>query len=256
MGVVVVLALLGSLLGSYALRATELQLSRAEFAKYSEAAWAHYEKQCKARAGEKIYRTVEDVKGILLWNPRRKATDAQLRDRDWRGDPYGNDVFLSGGEIRNYLGDLNTRDQAVLRSTSRPGYSFVETREGDGTYVRHVIDHKESKIVAFPVKALESKFRIVWDDISTDEDRKYWVAGGRLRVLALDTNEVLAERIGYLIEPQFGSQSGGRVPWGHARFMSSDRAACPPFPPKNIVPINRLFVQKVLKPAPHETNGK
>jgi hypothetical protein len=45
-----------------------------------------------------------------------------------------------------------------------------------------------------------SKFGVSWEDISTPGDRRFWVAGSRLRVIDLTDNSVLAERIGFFIE--------------------------------------------------------
>jgi hypothetical protein len=70
-----------------------------------------------------------------------------------------------------------------------------------------------------------SKFGIEWNDISTPEDRKYWVAGSRLRIIDLTDNTIVAERIGYFIEAGFGSRAGGRRPWLTSR---GPHTTCPP----------------------------
>lgn len=216
---------------------------------YREAAWAHFSKRCAEDAGEQIYRRVHGVDGLLLLKPRQQATDAQLRDQYWLGDPYGHDSVLPDSEIRNFIGYLNERNVATTRVTSKPGYQFVETKDPDGGYRRFQLGVGQRKFRVSSIAEPASRYGVTWEDISTPEDRKYWVAGGRLQVLELETKKVLGERVGFIIEPGFGSQAGGRVPWGHARFVSSDRAACPPFQPKSLVPINKLFVEKVLVPA-------
>lgn len=230
--------------------------TREEFAKYREAAWAHFRKRCKESAGEKIYRTVENVPGLILLRRRLWATDAELRDQYWRGDPYGRDSVLPDSEIRNFIGFLNKRGLATTRQTPKPGYLYVETKESQGGYRRYELDIVQAKIVEIIIEKPVSRYGVTWEDISTEEDQKYWVAGGKLQVLDLESNALLGERTGYLIEPGFGSQSAGRIPWRHARFISSDRAACPPFPSKSLVPINRLFVEKVLRPARSVADGK
>jgi hypothetical protein len=240
---VVVVALLA--LTSVGHTAGEVENTKA----YREAAWAHFKKRCAEDAGEKIYRKIHDVEGLLLLKPRQHAADAQLRDQYWLGDPYGHDSVLSDSEIRNFIGYLNARNVATTRVTSRPGYQFVETKDPEGGYRRYQLGVTERKFRVSSIAEPASRYGVTWKDISTQEDRKYWVAGGRLQVLELATKEVLGERLGFIIEPGFGSQAGGRVPWGHARFVSSDRAACPPFQSKSLVPINRLFVSNVLVPT-------
>lgn len=248
-------AALSILPGIAAKDAIERKVAQADIETYRLEAWAHFEKRCAADAGEKIYRTIENVKGLLLLKPRQQATDVQLRDQYWRGDPYGHDSIVPDSEIRNFIGYLNDRNVATKTPTSRPGYQFVETKNPGGGYTRFQLSATGQEFKQTSVAEPESLYGITWTDISTDEDRKYWVAGGRLQVVKLATNEVLGERIGFLLEPGFGSIAGGRVPWGHARFMSSNRAACPPFQPRSLVPINRLFVEKVLVPARRGSNG-
>jgi hypothetical protein len=93
------------------------------------------------------------------------------------------------------------------------------------------------------------------DDISTREEREYWIAGSSLKVIDLQTNEVIAERIGYMVDWAQGSQAGGRSPW----LFAADNA-CPDF---NRNRLRRVpgpgfsaqagqtidFVDQVLKPS-------
>ena len=57
------------------------------------------------------------------------------------------------------------------------------------------------------------------------KDREHWVAGGSLKVIDLHTKEIVAERVGYMIDQAQGIQAGGRSPWA-----SAQQDACPPFP--------------------------
>lgn len=69
------------------------------------------------------------------------------------------------------------------------------------------------------------RYGVTYDDITTPEERKNWIAGSSLRIIDLKTNEVIAERIGYMIDRGMGNNSGGRSPWQHAA-----KWACPKFP--------------------------
>lgn len=68
------------------------------------------------------------------------------------------------------------------------------------------------------------RYGITYDDISTKEDRDFWIAGSSLRIVDLTSGETIAERIGYMMDPGQGSRGGGRQPW----LLAADRA-CPPF---------------------------
>jgi hypothetical protein len=92
-------------------------------------------------------------------------------------------------------------------------------------------------------------YGIAWEDISTQEDRQNWIAGGSLRVIAMQTNEVIAERTGYMIDRGQGSQIGGRSPWAFARD-----SACPAYRSATdgrayFDPVSAQFAQRVLRPS-------
>jgi hypothetical protein len=97
----------------------------------------------------------------------------------------------------------------------------------------------------------ESQFGISWDDISTPEDRKYWVAGSRLQILNLADNSVIAERIGYFIEAGFGSTAGQRRPWQTSRGPNT---TCPSIVNRDFS--DRWFVLKVIRSSDGGDNGK
>jgi hypothetical protein len=104
-------------------------------------------------------------------------------------------------------------------------------------------------LVADPVP----RYGVTYDDISTREERDYWIAGSSLKVINLETNEVMAERIGYMMDRGQGNDSSGRSPW-----LSAADHACPRFGPKETgrgIPRffyqarqTRNFVEKVLHP--------
>lgn len=269
--VVAALALLGIPPGSYALRAMEQQRSRAEFQKYREAAWAHFRKRCKEEAGAKIYRVASNVEAIFLAKPRSRAKEAELRDQFWMGDPYGYSNFEGLFPIRTYLFDRSGKTITDVRFTPIKGYRYVETsnpayREGRSSrpYLRYKLEKVrvrnnatqkfEQRIEprAIEVDTTISRYGVTWKDISTREDRTFWVAGGRLTIFDLHTNAVLGERIGYVIDPKFGSDTQGRRPWLAVSTIKS--AFCPPF--QNSPDRNKEFVAQVLQPTPGEERGR
>lgn len=201
---------------------------------------ALFEERCKT-AGERIYKTVDNVEGVLLTNVRpAKISDSSQFDAD---DQYGYNV---GGEeyIRYYL--IGSNDAA-----SR--YRFVEVMQGDK---KHRFTTPLTAAVSreywtkgggkVPIEStvegdFSALYAIEWKDISTKEDRDSWIAGGALRITNRKTGELLGERIGYLYETGFGSTAGQRSPWSWARYYAQ---SCP-----SVKEHNRIFVEKVLKPA-------
>ena len=209
--------------------------------KYRDAAWSHFRKRCNENAREKVYRAIENVEGIFLERPRSKPSESDLRDQYWMGDPYGL-VMYPPAEISRYLNFLDEKGIPTKRKTARQGFKYVITRQSEGQYLEHRLDSANENLVSTKVPMQPSRYAITWRDVSTDEDRKYWVAGGQLSIIDVATNDVLGERVGYVLDSGFGSTIGGRVPWLIAR-----RNACPPI--ERNVAKDRLVVEQVLRPT-------
>ncbi|MDI1267792.1 MAG: hypothetical protein PSV40_01635 [Polaromonas sp.] len=245
-------------------------------------AQAMFAERCKT-AGEKIHRTVENVEGVYLLKLRPKGTN--YGDQFKLDDPYGRD--LDGeGYVKTFVRDSfakmrspNPRPEWPLRI----GYSYVEVqdsrngqryrytgavkavRKKDATALNVQMELRrnpnydlniyEFVLDRIPAPGAAPRYGVTYDDISTHEEREYWIAGSSLKVIDLQTNEVIAERIGYMMDWAQGSQVGGRSPW----LFAADNA-CPDFHRfKNPVVQTKGasnqswqtldFVEKVLKPS-------
>lgn len=233
---------------------------------------ALFKERCQT-AGEKIHHTADNVEGIFLMKLRLTSNYAKQFEMD---DPYGHDStgdeylnsFLVG---RNQNGFLTRKEDAA-----RQGYRYVEAQDPqDGKRYRYtgsmkVVGKKDAtaynvqvelkrnpnydlNIYAFvldktPATGPQQRYGVTYDDISTREERDYWIAGSSLKVIDLKTHEVMAERIGYMLDRGQGSTAGGRSPW-----LLAARYACPEFPmdgnrQADQVGQTRNFVEKVLKP--------
>jgi len=109
---------------------------------------ALFDEKCRTVAGEKIYRTVPDVEGVLLLKVRPKAGDREWADKMWPGaafavEPTG-DGFLNtflGAEVplghppgspyfgkpisEEMRGSITPKAPKDLRPIDRPGYRYV-----------------------------------------------------------------------------------------------------------------------------------
>jgi hypothetical protein len=213
---------------------------------YAREAWAYFKKLCNEKSGEKIYKTYNGVKSVLVVKPLPPATEKDLYDQYWYGDPYSNDSALGNrGEL--HAGTL-IRNQEFVDGRGNTGLQFFEQRitTKNGEEIQRI----ESSDVApyFVSKSTidkpTSRFGVSWEDISTPEDRKYWVAGSRLRILDLTNNSVVAERVGYFIEAGFGSTSGQRRPWQSSRGQTT---TCPAITNRDFS--DRWFVLRVINPS-------
>lgn len=244
---------------------------REEKDKRRERAFAMWKGKCN-KAGEFIHERVEGVDGIFLINVRTSSNyDAQYR----MDDPYGNDLVGEG-----YIGSFLRGSYSYANKSPSPegwpshtGYRFVELQDPkdgkiyrytgrvvepwltDKNYLKGYLKFVLDKEV---IEARSARYGVRFDDISTGEERSNWIAGSSLKVVDLDREKVIAERVGYMIDWAQGSRAGGRSPW-----LFAAENACPEFD-RDFPVASRLkshknrnqfyqterFVEKVLKPAP------
>jgi Tfp pilus assembly protein PilE len=237
-----------------------------EYVKEGEAMEAHqarlqeaqalFAQRCKT-AGEKIHRTAANVDGLLLMKLRPDKIN--LSNQYELDDPYGRDF---GGEeyISSFMWGRNP-DGTFTRNHGRGTYKFVEVADPQTKAVQRYRAVRVPRpsgeafdIRLTPDKSTDriSRYGVNWADLSTREDRDHWIAGSLLQVVDLQTNEVIAERIGYMFDSGLGDQGGGRAPWAFAAWN-----ACPPFdksasgnPVKSSR--SRAFVLRVLTPTQGE----
>ncbi|MEX2164710.1 MAG: hypothetical protein WD823_10770 [Sulfuricaulis sp.] len=220
---------------------------------YVKEAWAYFKKKCDTEAGEKIYKTFTGVKSVLVVKPLPPATEKDLYDQFWYGDPYSYDIPAADrGErvARKLIGHV----KFIKNAHAQDGFSFIEQRTGEDENQKYQRIYPLAEPPFFRKSEItkpESRFGVAWEDISTPNDRKYWVAGSRLRILDLTDNSVIAERIGYFIEAGFGSTAGQRRPWMTSRGPST---TCPSIINRDFT--DRWFVLKVINPAEAGQNGK
>jgi len=194
---------------------------------YVKEAWAYFKKKCETDAGEKIYKTFTGVKSVLIVKPLPPATEKDLFDQFWYGDPYSASAASDRG---TYAAMRLTIDRRHRSGTGiQRGLDFVEINNESGNgYTRiHRPESNDKLAVKEQIQQPSSRFGVGWEDISTPGDRMYWVAGSRFSVIDLADNSIIAERIGYLIEAGFGSTTGQRRPWLTSRGIGPNGRSCP-----------------------------
>ncbi|MBK6638129.1 MAG: hypothetical protein IPH08_03445 [Rhodocyclaceae bacterium] len=226
---------------------------------------AMFAERCK-KAGVFIHRTAENVEGIFLLKVRPENEDPDFNDQFRLNDPYGKDLNAKGYIMTFVRGSYQAQTKGTPAPGSPPrlGYRYVDALDPkDGKRYRYTGSVREVEVTAplsgitvkrtkfvldqIPAPDPASRYGVTYDDISTPEEREYWIAGSSLKVIDLQTNEVMAERIGYMMDRGQGNDSGGRSPW----LFAADNA-CPEFAPRNgsrAQPYQSLdFTESVLKP--------
>src|SRR5690606_31555995 len=131
-----------------------------------------------------------------FWTRQVKANPGMFPHRGYRYvevvDPENGIRYRYTGEVRDVERVTgSTSDSAAGRKFLRP--TFVLDR--------------------VPASGTKPRYGVLFEDISSVEDRQHWIAGSSLKVIDLHTNEVMAERIGYMVDRGQGNRSGGRSPW-------------------------------------------
>jgi hypothetical protein len=241
-----------------------------------EAERAHYQKigamfqeGCK-KAGVFIYRTAENVEAVFLRNYHDQYKmecsvdsggdgyiETFLRARNKKGhlDPmkvggyrYVDVIDPKDGQRYRYTGGIKTVGKAVNRDP-----------DTDLDIYRFVLDR-------IPAPGPGPRYSVVYDDISTHEERDNWIVGGALRIIDLKTNDVMAEHIGYRINEDMAGRISYRMSSGHghggleAAWLRAIGHACPIFVPERVwgarssceTSPTRDFVEKVLQPIPEK----
>lgn len=237
-----------------------------EYRKEQEAAEAYKERLAKAQAlfeercktaGEKIYKTVESVEGVFVIKPRNE--ELNYGEQFKLDDPYG---YAGTGE--NYLKlfvrgrtTVPAKTGELISPANVVSYKFAEIADEAGTgFYRYTtaMPKEESEritrngggvvlLTKIPIATRSARYGITWDDISTKVDRENWIAGSSQKIVDMQTNEVVAERIGYMFDIGLGDKTGGRSPWAVARDH-----ACPPLNEKTF-----YFFDRVIKPTGEKT---
>jgi hypothetical protein len=214
---------------------------------------ALFDERCKT-AGEKIYRTVENVEGIQLINPRSSSNEQNRADNKWidAGLPAehgGASYILSFLYWEHVQASQSSNDpERASRSylndkaSPLPGYKFVDIKLPDGRIERATLV-KGLELQRLALTTSPAQYVVTQHDISTPEDRERWIAGTKVQIKKESSNELIAEKTWYAFEPGFGNTSGGRSPWGFAHVCPRSGHGASP---------TRYFVDQVLKPVKGE----
>lgn len=121
----------------------------AERKAYVQDAYAHFKHRCES-AHITYYKQVPPQAGVFIMKPGTKATDQQLKDQFWMGDPYD-----LPDTPENEASGLLYRQKSLPKESSdalqRGGFDYVETPHPDqpGKYLRFTLkpdgDRKDYK---------------------------------------------------------------------------------------------------------------
>ncbi len=210
----------------------------------------YFDHLCKTEAGEFIYKTVENVEGLFMMRPRKKATDYELQHLYALEDPYGEisaeydhpEEYFVQPAIGKYqflevprLDKGRAPAEANYRRYYRdpnahPGRDYQTAIGGRFVRVPYIVAEKE-------VDTLKSRYGFTWRGLRRPHDRELGIAGSELVLLDLQTNGVLAVRRGFI------RTGGGRNNLTGIWWLAGQ--TCPKLSEKP----DHWFIRDVLKPA-------
>ena len=191
---------------------------------------AVFEELCKT-AGEKIYRTADNVEGVTLlkvWDRESAHSEEKLWKYAGLPEQYGK--FLPEDQNHPYI--LQGR------------YSYVDVKQKNGTFLRYTLGdnlNQNYRMISNFTKS-PARYAVTFENPVVPEEREHWIAHTRATVIDLQNNTVMATKDWYSFESQQGY--GSYTMWTTA-------ATCPELGVSTGDPI-RLFIGDVLKPKPEE----
>lgn len=238
---------------------------------------ALFDEKCRTVAGEKIYRTVPEVEGVLLLKVRRQVGERQWADKMWSGAAFAGepteDGFLNsflGAEVplghppsspyfgkpisEKMRGSITPKAPKDLRPIDRPGYRYVDViDEIDGKRYRYTGRWEEpwkndksylKGYIKFYLDKTPSsdpapRYAVTWEDHVIPEERDLWLASSTVKVIDRQTNEILGEMTRYAWSAGAPSRANPS-PWLSAY-------ACPKSKGLSGYAI-RMFVDQILIP--------
>ena len=218
---------------------------------------AVFEELCKT-AGEKIYRTADNVEGVTLlkvWDRESAHSEEKLWKYAGLPEQYGKDSYIEGflkWRVK-IITKGNEKYDDVLFSPEDQNhpyilqgrYSYVDVKQKNGTFLRYTLGdnlNQNYRMISNFTKS-PARYAVTFENPVVPEEREHWIAHTRATVIDLQDNTVMATKDWYSFESQQGY--GSYTMWATA-------ATCPdPGKSSTAYPI-RLFIGDVLKPKPEE----
>ena len=205
----------------------EIQAQEEWDRKYKEAE-AVFNEQCKT-AGEKIYRTVDNVEGIMLL--KVVPGDYKTRNSNYY-DPMWDNATLQTSEgkefIAEFLGFYGSKRYRYV-DVLQPNHSDIIRYSGKDFPLNQALNPRHP-----------ARYAVTFENNVDPKLRRHWVAGATIWIIDRKTDEVIAEKTIYAFEKGLGGTGGARTPW-----LAADRCANQEFSDRH--PITS-FLTKVVKP--------
>jgi len=225
------------------------------YRKYRPAKALFDERCMQAKSKTRIYKTVDDIEGILLFNIRNIPSEMDLRNPHWPDAGLPNErkgfdyirSFLNGkwkDTFRNGFIEKAKKDDENDSITL--GYSYVDVKEGREFWRYKYMNLEEDSLMRERSPQEPMRYAVFFLNIIDPEDRAHWVAGTTVVIFDTLTQEILAEKTWYSFVSDPDSIKEYTNYWNSSENCPLSRATrMYKYRPENAT---REFVEQVLKP--------
>ena len=224
-------------------RQQELQQARAERAawrkQYYEPAKARFDQLCQ-NAGEKIYRTADNVDGILLLKVRGDDEKYQNYSYNPRKDQMWEDAAVESEFDR----EAYIEEFLLWATSSFPRYAYIDVVQKDSSIIRYSTrgEDRNWAMDKQPNPHPRARYAVTYENDISWENRKHWIAGTTIKIIDTKTHELMAEKTMYAFVPELGYSKFEQNPnpWGRGMRCPDENS----YEQKTVI-----FVSKVLIPS-------
>ena len=185
----------------------------AEWRKRYEPAKARFDQLCQ-NAGEKIYRTADNVDGILLLKVR--GDDEKYQDSFY--NPRKDQMWEDAAVESEFDREAYIEEFLLPYTSSFPRYIYADVLQNNGLVIRYSRQREDQNWVMEqqPTPHPRARYAVTYENDISWENRKHWIAGTTIKVIDTKTNELMAEKTMYAFVPALGYSEleQNPNPWG------------------------------------------
>ena len=185
----------------------------AEWRKRYDPAKARFDQLCQ-NAGEKIYRTADNVDGILLLKVRGDDEKYQNYSYNPRKDQMWEDAAVESEFDR----EAYIEEFLLPYTSSFPRYTYADVLQKNGLVIRYSRQKEDQNWVMEQQSTPHprARYAVTYENDISLENRKHWIAGTTIKIIDTKTNELMAEKTMYAFVPELGYSKFEQNPnpWG------------------------------------------
>ena len=210
----------------------------AEWRKRYDPAKARFDQLCQ-NAGEKIYRTADNVDGILLLKVR--GDDEKYQDSFY--NPRKDQMWEDAAVESEFDREAYIEEFFLWATSGLPRYAYIDVIQKDGSIIRYSTRREDRNWVMDqqPNPHPRARYAVTYENDISWENRKHWIAGTTIKVIDTKTNTLMAEKTMYAFVPELGYSKFEQNPnpWGRGMHCPDENS----YEQKTVI-----FVSKVLIP--------